>query len=1425
MIIKKLLSHIEVHLTSLGYDGTKELPFVDIPGLANPFDRRCGPGGLKRNFKAYRRALALESKSVMDWVSSFNICCIHYAASFSPGSGSKTGGGGRNGRGAVSAAADDSGDPEETLADLQAANRAASADNPMIGKPEYFLPCIIRPVVTVEDLPGINDESMEYDMLPNPVYPSGADVSHGFQEGSVTLVARPVVSEDFFMDFQRGYDVGSFPPLVRIVLLDFVIGCSDPDVAECVLSDADIVPLTTLRRQQRFYSVQSNCMDNYVRQDVYSAWKAGFEKHQITMCRVYSLPATGNEPWHVIRVLQEKTTFYAQQAIQFHCSNIADGIYRSEILTHISEMYKQLKQLLNGRVKSNIAKLGHGQGIAEWNSIDTTSQMRLLFCRALMEFNHEAKMSYTNIAIVNELFTTMIQWFLHPGNSTWSCWLIPLQVVPQKAQLYRTYNKDNSKSICVDKPNSTGVDEVACRSFDGMMSLCNGEVTRSDGRSLDLGMCKAGRETPVARERRNKVMISGNKVAAEPDPSLVNRMQSSTEERNLSDADLDAKIRVTPRNRTSIRDGTVFTTDTNDKGTREAQRWEPVGGYHTGLQATNCMIGSFRNQEQWETLLVATKCMSTGRDIDKKRKRVDRGDYTVNHASGSSQGVRDVAKCRDLSTLLCVLPHLTGSFIGLMNKLGFTSIEISPLTQYYMDYLYWRFDSLFSRFIGVRLSKSFQRTCQGHYGRHIADYAMARLTLEVSKEKDFDVALATTVNVLAYNCLPVAAVPVWMDDSIREGVDGQLVVIHNILSTMLEVPFLSLPWLCKAILPYESLSDDDRLYVDGHEDAMKLALWVKGLIDKDMFVYEQDVSVYGANMIATTGGADAGVRVERGDKRVYPYITTPASASDEHSYLRARTKNKGFVEEIAKKVAKNSETVIYSKNTGFTCDDRVIKCMLDRATHSCLGLESAFGTYELCDPEVLFAIARRKLGDYAVVSPISDSVQNNTSNTLDPSYAILQTINVHDTTEIMFGINMSLAVVMTSLLGANTVSNSQIDERLTRSLMWMMMRDVPVQFTGQDGTRYMRKNFIGNCPSVDFNELRYDEPRPAYIVRPTHDHAKDHNRMTHFACDVYLKYAPEDLAHMGELAAITKNYVAYSILDISLTHATPRYMFMYETRYPIAFTQEGLCVERERVGGQFEQRVRGYLTISVPKPTNMGGIRSGEIRWSIKYYGDPYHDTTGDNLSDIDDALAARHSVALPLIKRHNAVVYCETTKAFGVVQPIQTGPRESFYDDSYFDISADVWGYRIAMENSEISDSVFIDALQMETSVVALASVIFIRADVYLHCRGNDARHADAPRATSSNKKQTSLKSQYIEAVISYPSKYPSKPSQMYSIYTEVAYATYNESSRYEQLEINLVSIYEAGLYSVHETNMPLIRTDPRLTLGDDISLISFTK
>ena len=308
-----------------------------------------------------------------------------------------------------------------------------------------------------------------------------------------------------------------------------------------------------------------------------------------------------------------------------------------------------------------------------------------------------------------------------------------------------------------------------------------------------------------------------------------------------------------------------------------------------------------------------------------------------------------------------------------------------------MDYLQWRFESLFSRFVGVRLGKSFQRTCLGHYGRHISDYSMARLTLEAAKTPDFDAALVTTFNVLSYNCLPLAAALTWFDDSMREAVDGQLLVLHHVLTAMLNIPFVSLPFLCKALMPYESLSAEDKVYVDTHPDAMTLALWVKDMIDKQCFVFEQEVKSFGIDRLPIDSdrlGAEATpARVERGEQKFHPYITTPANANEDMAFLRCKTRNRGLSEEIARKIVKHPELMTYSRNTGFTVDDKVVKCMLDRCGHMSLGLENAFGSHDLCNPDTIFSLARRQLGD-AIVSPVSQSVMEK-ANFIDPPYCMM----------------------------------------------------------------------------------------------------------------------------------------------------------------------------------------------------------------------------------------------------------------------------------------------------------------------------------------------------------------------------------------------------------------------------------------------------
>jgi hypothetical protein len=788
-----------------------------------------------------------------------------------------------------------------------------------------------------------------------------------------------------------------------------------------------------------------------------------------------------------------------------------------------------------------------------------------------------------------------------------------------------------------------------------------------------------------------------------------------------------------------------------------------------------------------------------------------------------------------------------------MNKLGFTAIEVSPITQMYMDYLVWRFDSLFSRLVGVRLGKSFQRTCQGHYGRHIADYSLARLTLEVAKEEDFDKAMASTINALSYNCLPLGAVPTWMDDSMREGIDGQLLVLHNAVSNMIKCPSVSLPWLTKALMPYATLSDADRDYVDQHEDCIKIARWIKRLVDNDCFVYEQTVTGGGApaphggshnygggSSGASGGGADTGPTV-RGAKRYYPYITTGSNESEEHSYLRAKTKTKGYAEEIAKKLVKFPEMVAYSKNTGFTLDDKVLRCMIDRVTHLSLGLENAFDTEDLCNPSTLFDLAKRKLGNHAVQSPIAADVLTNLTEIQDPSYAMMSAINDGESQNIIFGVNMTLVVLLTSMCEGNnsTLANSQVDERMTKSIMSLMMRDVPMQFLGQNGNTYLRKNFRGNCPTCDFNEIEnFREPRPAYIVRPLHDHEKENNKLSHFPCNVINAsgYAPEDCAHMSELCALTKFYKANSILDISLEHATPRYMTLFDTCYPVAFTTEGLLLEKARLNRPETANivgVTGYLYIASPKSFATATVAANTTPWKIEYNSSyhGFHNIKGDDVWDIDEALAKRNTVMLPLIRRHNAVVFLTKTMTFGIIQPNPVGPRPEGAGDSYFKHGDDDYGYDVFTENSRSGEFTLVHPFDITKAILPIASNIWIRADIFYMCKAHNPNHADC-LSNGTNPAQTLATKMYVNAVIAYPNFYPWKQSHHTSIFVEVGYAGSRGSGQitYQPMEVNLEKIRDAKMYlpatpsGERMCSPPLCAIDPRQILGSEISIVSFT-
>jgi hypothetical protein len=291
-------------------------------------------------------------------------------------------------------------------------------------------------------------------------------------------------------------------------------------------------------------------------------------------------------------------------------------------------------------------------------------------------------------------------------------------------------------------------------------------------------------------------------------------------------------------------------------------------------------------------------------------------------------------------------------------------------------------------------------------------------------------------------------------------------------------------------------------------------------------------------------------------------------------------------------------------------------------------------------------------------------------------------------------------------------------------------------------------------------------------------------------------------------------------------------MFIFDTSYPIAMTREGVELEKARMNNPNITGVTGYLIVKSPKTFATNESAAHTTPWKIEFnsFHEGVHDIRGNDVWDIDEALAKRHAIVLPLIRRHSAVIFITATTSFGVIQPNYNAPRAVGAGDSYFSHEDHDYGYRAFMENTLSGTTMTIHPLLMSDAILPLASSLWIRADVYYLSRGNNAFHADC-LSVGTNSSQMLKERMYVKAVLSYPSFYPTKSSHHTSIFIEIAYAGSKGSGQtsYHSMEVNLEALRDANMYSgpMPDGRMsppPICIIDPRLFLGDDVSIITFT-
>ena len=1175
----------------------------------------------------------------------------------------------------------------------------------------FHLPILLKPNIA----PDFSDQEVE-EMIEEMEEEEQSPLTYydGEWESDLTLeVMLPAVGSELQSTHTDTLSVPvgdiRLPGNVRAILLDF-FNCNvegtgtDPEMLWNFLPGRDRLPISLPLYLKRYWLSHEHILTSLNMQDSYVSFTLGAQQ-LMSWCRS-NMIQEGVTMIDISESLFNRTIAYHRQAFSSHEANLEEGVYESNLLDDVFSLWESLTEstTMNETLLINYAE--HVTDVKYAEDFDLISLIGLTFMRLITRFNIlHGSMSFSNINIVLELYTSMMAWF-YKSNDTWDSFYQTIQVCVQKGNLVRPSNKNFDDSfICIEKPNSTGMDTIIVANFNNLLS-CFQYVMSKHGidRPIDLTMNRIAKETPGAMDRNGMASLRGHDKIDQPDPKTKYKPRAYTECRNMGDADYTSLILAIPRNGQTAGDNVKTTTDVvNGSRQRDVVRRWKVGGFHPLIFSSNTMVLKKEINEAVITLSLVCKMMSSGANRNGETEPEDRGDFMVTRASGALSKPTEEERKKN-SALLCALPVLSGAFTGLMNYNGFIKVEIGQVAGDFLHYGIWRYNSLFSGFRSLRFEGSAQRCFDGHKARWVADASFKRLSLETLARKDLKKAFLATHYAAAVNALPVSQIIPYLDDSIREMQDAQSFIVHLILQRVFHVPILDLPWWYRLLSCGVRVMHSDEIDPQKNENAKKFMEWVDQMYYQNAFVTSHNGT---------------------GDYMGF-LQTMPGNSGD---FLTV--KNIDYKEafwEFGSKLASTDAAKEYNLNNGFLLSDKILAFGAKRYCEKMrLGLNTIFECKDLYNPAKLLQL-RNEIA-VALNRGIALLRFHETPRMESPGRQMgtILTRKEGEMSEHKLTIHGLSALCLSSLLGCREL-NSNLDECISKRIIWMLCRDIPLQYLPSKGDKYIRKLYTATgSPQPAIAHLTgYSEERPQYLRRPHEQSKFDERFSSKLLPGPYLNYVNEDVVHNSEVVAHAKNFEC-NVQEVYFTNEVyHRYFLLDGVDYP--------CVER---GGQ---------------QVNVICINGPNF-----YYRDlegAFQDTAPRE--SLDEYLARNSRVLLPLIRRHNVLVR-RSDDTFGIIVPRNSA--ETFSKIQYFENGV----YHVYCNDGAL---VQMNALEIEKCTVRLNAILYLRMDVYhMLLSGNSAMASKLP----SLQEYKNQRHCYITTTLWYPSQIPTTDPEFASIYLQL--------------------------------------------------------
>lgn len=1170
----------------------------------------------------------------------------------------------------------------------------------------------------------------------------------------------------------------TLPQLVRIRLLDFLHNTNDREISIRLLSDRDKKPFSLSDFLKLHSGHQEHVSELIIRQDTFREWNVGFKKYMselIQKALEEDQPQSESAPELLSRHMCQ-----LRKTLHLHLANMDEDLYGGAIIRDVFAIFSKLKGVLVQEIRNNFTEYFLQQEVQDhedgsFRKFDSLTQMRLLFYKVLRHFNEKySHLTYANMDLLVEMYTTRMQhFFTKKKNSTWENFCIGIHIAPAKGGFYNTL-KGKEKTIVVSKPNSSGADFVVdiTKLLDSMVDDVE---SHREGKFCNVTLSRGLRQTAFAVEKKGKATISNGRITDMPDPETRFRGEVQVEMRTVDPSVLTALVRDTNRNAMERNDGISQTTEIPDNGKqRRLTTMIPVPGNHNVLFATNVALKDERDAEQYHTWLLVLKTMSTSGNGETVGGYVKHnGDRVVARSSGRSRKPTEVYR-QKMRGILTVLPHLTGVLLGLQNQMGFTCVEMGFGARQMIDYLIEKFQFLFLPWVGQRHETSISRTFMGHTGRHIADYAFARLALEcTTPDATLESAVVSAAYGLEFCALPLHAVPGYIDDVITEMQDQQVLYLMSILCELFNVPTLDLPWLFKllscGVQGLDSAERDAR-----NPNVNKFVTWVHRMHNEGNFAPFNEESP-----------VDRRAYLTRKESAQCPFTVVASSFSE-------------MVTKIADGLQKLTSVKKYTDATKFRVSDKMLEnCLVRLLSCTNMNLHNIFRCADITAPQKIFQICKA----FSPQLPLPHAEFPN-ARTFSSEMAAFTEKKDGEVTKYTFMLHSLSALCYRAMLGKKAELNSNMDSRLSESFMWFLLADVPKQFLGSDGATYLAKHFYGDDPEED---IRTEAPRghPAYIVRFDHDP----NKLKEYESKFFPKgsyqlnpnYIIEDLAHMEQSIEMANKYKC-PVQYLRWTHDTgkplivPRYSFLHRVPYPVVS-----CGDRNSEDWQ-----TGSLVLDTPSSCGLTLTDFDQEEGCMETI----------RATDLEYELARRNLCVLPIILRPNAVVQHPESNIPGVLLPCNE-ENTLFFDKTS-------GNYHAAFSDGSELD---LHPFDVEKLLVAVADKIYLRMDLYdlllteaiekARALFDETRRplpeSDDVAAKFSSHSNLDRLTTLVEAVVWYPRTTPQGEEEFRSIFVQLPYRVNTQKSgvRFHLFQVQLDAVRTLQDSSEEGTpNVPVITT-----------------